>query len=209
MFTNCFSGFDNFSYTVTDADGFSAIGQVSIQVNQINDCPIIIAGVQNLDEGEVFVLDLLEETVDPEEAVGIDDNLTYLQLTNPSPNIGSLSITQQGIMTYQAPPYLNGPAPVLVSFDVRGTDGFGCPADAKIFLQISNSVPQAVADTFVVGVGGTLTIPAPEGVLSNDPIPSGTATSSLTNSPNIAITSGPDAFVLNPDGSFTYTPFSK
>ena len=72
-------------------------------------------------------------------------------------------------------------------------------------IQINNSVPLAVTDTFVVGVGGTINILAP-GILSNDPVPSGaTAQSGLVTTPNLAITSGVNAFNLNTDGSFTYT----
>ena len=197
------SGFDNFSYTITDADGFSAIGQVSIQVNQVNDCPRLLIGAEDVDEGETYIFDLKTETLDPEYAQGIDLDLTYLKLSDPP--VGTLNITPEGIMTYVAPPYLNGGSPVFVDFDVRVTDGFGCPDEQTVTIQITNTVPQAVADTFVVGVGGTLTIPAPEGVLSNDPVPFGSASVNVTNSPNLAITSGDDKFVLNPDGSFTYT----
>ena len=35
-------------------------------------------------------------------------------------------------MTYVAPPYLNGGSPVFVDFDVRVTDGFGCPDEQTV-----------------------------------------------------------------------------
>ncbi|PDH45883.1 MAG: hypothetical protein CNE34_00530, partial [Rhodothermaeota bacterium MED-G18] len=103
------------------------------------------------------------------------------------------------------PPFITGSDPLNVFFEYKVTDGGGCVKNDVIAIQINNSVPQAVADTFIVGVGGTINILAP-GILANDPIPVGaTGESGLATSPTIAISSGPNAFNLNTDGSFTYT----
>ena len=197
------SGSDSFSYKITDNDGFFATGQVSICVNPINDCPVVDGEALKVNEGEVKTRDLTAGVLDPEYTLGIDLVLNFELITPPS--VGSITVSTAGIVEYTAPPFVTGSDPLNTSFKYKVTDGGGCVVEDVIMIQINNSVPLAVADTFVVGVGGTINIIAP-GILSNDPIPSGaTGQSGIVTSPNLAITSGGNAFNLNNDGSFTYT----
>ena len=197
------SGSDSFSYKITDGDGFTATGQVTICVNPVNDCPFVDGEALKVNEGEVKQRDLTEGVLDPEYTLGIDLVLTFEKISDPS--VGTLTISPAGIAEYTAPAFITGSDPLNTSFEYKVTDGGGCVKQDVIAIQINNSVPQAVADTFTVGVGGTINIPAP-GVLVNDPIPSSaTGESGIVTSPTLAITSGPSAFNLNSDGSFTYT----
>ena len=197
------SGSDSFSYKITDSDGFFATGQVTICVTPVNDCPILQGEAIKVNEGEVKTRDLTEGVLDDEYTLGIDLFLNFELITPPS--VGSITLSAAGIVEYTAPPFVTGANPLNTNFKYRVTDGGGCVDEEVIQIQINNSVPLAVADTFVVGVGGTLNIIAP-GILSNDPIPAGaTGQSGLVSSPNLAITSGGNAFNLNLDGSFTYT----
>ena len=96
--------------------------------------------------------------------------------------------------------------PVLVFAQVELDDGCGTPAMGTIFIQINNTVPVAVADTFVVGVGTRIDIPASIGISVNDIYnPLGTVSTSILSTPTNALTDGIDKFELNSDGSFTYT----
>ena len=197
------SGQDNFSYKITDEDGFSATGQVTITVNPVNDCPFVDGEAIKVNEGETFTRDLTLGVLDPEFTLGLDLILDF-ELISP-PSVGTISISPSGEAIYTAPPFITGSDPLNVFFEYKVTDGGGCVKNDVIAIQINNSVPQAVADTFIVGVGGTINILAP-GILANDPIPVGaTGESGLATSPTIAISSGPNAFNLNSDGSFTYT----
>ena len=197
------SGSDSFSYKITDSDGFFATGQVTICVTPVNDCPILQGEAIKVNEAEVKTRDLTEGVLDDEYTLGIDLFLNFELITPPS--VGSITLSAAGIVEYTAPPFVTGANPLNTNFKYRVTDGGGCVDEEVIQIQINNSVPLAVADTFVVGVGGTLNIIAP-GILSNDPIPAGaTGQSGLVSSPNLAITSGGNAFNLNLDGSFTYT----
>ena len=197
------SGKDNFSYKITDEDGFSATGQVTIIVNPVNDCPFVDGEAIKVNEGETFTRDLTLGVLDPEFTLGLDLTLDF-ELISP-PSVGTISISPSGEAIYTAPPFITGSDPLNVFFEYKVTDGGGCVKNDVIAIQINNSVPQAVADTFIVGVGGTINILAP-GILANDPIPVGaTGESGLATSPTIAISSGPNAFNLNTDGSFTYT----
>ena len=197
------SGEDKFSYKITDEDGFSATGEVIITVNPVNDCPFVDGEAIKLNEGETFTRDLTLGVLDPEYTLGLDLVLDF-ELVSP-PTVGTISISSSGQAIYTAPPFITGSDPLNVFFEYKVTDGGGCVKTDVIAIQINNSVPQAVADTFVVGVGGTINILAP-GILANDPIPAGaTGESGLVTSPSIAITSGSNAFNLNSDGSFTYT----
>ena len=92
---------------------------------------------------------------------------------------------------------------IFVYFTYKVTDGGNCDATEDVEITINNTVPEAVADTFTVTVGGTINISAALGVLANDPIPAGaSAESSIASSPSIAVSS---SFRLYKDGSFTYT----
>ena len=196
-------GEDKFSYKITDEDGFSATGEVIITVNPVNDCPFVDGEAIKLNEGETFTRDLTLGVLDPEYTLGLDLVLDF-ELVSP-PTVGTISISPSGQAIYTAPPFITGSDPLNVFFEYKVTDGGGCVKTDVIAIQINNSVPQAVADTFVVGVGGTINILA-SGILANDPIPAGaTGESGLVTSPSIAITSGSNAFNLNSDGSFTYT----
>ena len=197
------SGKDSFSYEITDGDGFTAIGQVTICVTPENDCPFVDASSLKINEGETATRDLTEGVLDPEYTLGIDLVLNFELVTAPSQ--GSATITNAGVLTYVAPDYITGSDPLNISLRYKVTDGGGCEVEDVVAIQINNTVPVAVADTFYVGVGQTINISAP-GVLLNDPIPTGaTGESYEVTSPTLAITSGPDAFSLDTDGSFTYT----
>jgi hypothetical protein len=87
-------------------------------------------------------------------------------------------------------------------------DEFGFPTDTSEFsacVQVqaaSNNAPMAVYDEFEAVQDAPLSVPAP-GVLANDTDPdtNDTLTAMLVTGPSHA-----SSFVLNPDGSFDYTP---
>ncbi|MEX2187866.1 MAG: Ig-like domain-containing protein [Pirellulales bacterium] len=64
-----------------------------------------------------------------------------------------------------------------------------------------NDAPVAAADVYTVGEGGTLTVPAASGVLSND-----TDADNDALTVQVVATATNGALTLSPDGSFTYTP---
>ena len=60
-----FNGQDSFTFTVTDGEWTSGIGVVTINVNPVNDSPILdFIEDQTIDEDNVFIFDILATDVD-------------------------------------------------------------------------------------------------------------------------------------------------
>lgn len=76
---------------------------------------------------------------------------------------------------------------------LAGNDGASCSLAASAIVPIA-----AGNDSYTVKSGETLTIPASQGLLNND-VPEGVTVDSYTQPTNGTV-------VVNPDGSFTYTP---
>ncbi|OYV82322.1 MAG: hypothetical protein B7Z73_17180, partial [Planctomycetia bacterium 21-64-5] len=70
----------------------------------------------------------------------------------------------------------------------------------QMFTIDVSSVPVAVADTYIISDSVSSTASAATGVLSNDIVIAGTTTAQLVSLPSHG------TVVLNPDGSFTFTP---
>ena len=135
--------------------------------------------------------------------VFLDNTFSFQIITQPTK--GTATLTSDGILTYVAPDFLSGGNPFNTSLKYEYTDNGGLTTTDIVPITISNTVPVPVADTFYVGVGQTINI-SPPGVLANDPSPANSVSRSyISASPKLAVSSGPDAFELLDDGSFSYT----
>ncbi len=141
---------------------------------------------------------LLANDTDPDAGT----TLTAYVDSAPLPAQGTVTVTPNGSFTFTPAPGFTG----LASFTYRAFDGLlvSDPAQVSItVVQPPNQAPAGVADSRSYTLGTTLTVPAP-GVLSNDTDPD--AGTTLT----AVLVAGPSAsegvLVLNPDGSFSFTP---
>ena len=201
---------DKFSYEVLDEQDFSDVGIVTICVTPDNDCPQFKAFLQKVNEFDVETIDLYDYTTDLEERAGKDPVLKYRIISQTkddgtTPAYGVATITEQGELKYTAAGFLSGVQPKTDLILIEVEDGAGCTARDFMEFQINNTAPQAINDTFVVSVGQRIDISDVMGLLANDPTFSGaTITASKVDDPIHAITSGPNGFKLNSDGSFQY-----
>lgn len=130
--------------------------------------------------------------------LGNDENPIATQLTATlvdTPLHGTLSLQSSGAFTYT-------PASNFV-----GVDEFTYKANngqvsnvTRVTIDITLTPPTAVADTYIVVIGSTLSVPAP-GVLGNDESAGGPALEAILIDEPVDGT-----LQLNPNGSFTYTP---
>jgi len=201
---------DKFSYEVLDEQDFSDVGIVTICVTPDNDCPEFDGFLQKVNEFDVENIDLYDYTTDLEERAGLDPILKYRIISQKksngtSPAYGVATVTEEGKLTYTAAGFLSGVQPKTDIIEIEVEDGAGCTATDIIKFQINNTAPQAINDTFVVSVGQRIDISDVMGLLANDPTFAGaTITASKVDDPIHAITSGPNGFKLNSDGSFQY-----
>jgi VCBS repeat-containing protein len=199
-----FSGSDSFTYTVTDTNGATATATVSLTVNPVNDAPVAsnVAASGNEDAASIALT-----------LSGADVDGTIASIRLSSLPADGLLYTNAALTTLAATgtPYAgssvtfyfvpnanyNGSA----SFQYTVTDNQGAtdasPATVTITVLPVNDAPigndEAVTTAEDTPIAGS--------VLTND--------SDVEGNPlSVALATGPSngSLVLNPDGTFTYTP---
>jgi VCBS repeat-containing protein len=148
-------------------------------------------------------------TISPGPAVESGQVVTFVVTNNTNPALfGTLpAISSTGTLTYTPAPNANGTATITVELrDNGGTASGGvdtsAPASFTITVTPVNDPPTADNDSYGVNEGATLTVAAP-GVLDGETDPDGDTpiTAVLVTGP----THHTGLFMLNADGSFTYT----
>lgn len=175
-----FSGTDAFTYLVSDGIGGTAIGNVT--VNVLNQPPstsdVSLSTIQNM--------------MATGQVIATDPNGNPLTYTLQSPPVnGTAAVNADGSFTYTPNTGYTGPD----SFTVLVSDGFGGTAIATVTINVVNQPPIAQTQNFTTvqntALSGQIIATDPDGdalayQLSSLPA-NGTA-------------------VVNPDGTFTYTP---
>ena len=191
-----FTGTDSFTYEIRDGAGGIAEASVTINVTPINDAPNAI------DDAYVLTSDTL--TVDAASGLLSNDfdiegdSITAQLLTQP--NHGTVTINPDGSFTYVH----DGSATAAVdSFEYRLVDENGGSDTGTVTIAFNtptNDPPIASDDDYSVDEGGSISVDAALGVLSNDLDADGDLTS-------ITLLSGPTngTLTLNQDGSFDYS----
>ncbi|UXA15896.1 Ig-like domain-containing protein [Mycobacterium sp. SMC-4] len=183
-----FHGSDSFTYTASDGTASSGVATVTITVTAVNDAPVANDDVFTVDEDTVLVGNVLTNDTDVD-----GDQLTVELVAGPSN--GTLTLNPDGSFTYTPNPDFHGSD----SFTYTANDGTATsdPAMVTITVTAVNDTPVAVDDSFTVDEDTVLL----GNVLTNDSDVDG---DDLT----VELVVGPSngTLVLNPDGSFAYTP---
>ncbi|HEY0156896.1 MAG TPA: Ig-like domain-containing protein [Thermoanaerobaculia bacterium] len=184
---------DSFTYNANDGSLDSNVATVTITITAVNDAPVANDdnGGSVAEGGTLNGTSVLGNDTDAE-----NDTLTAVLVSGPS-NASSFVLNADGTFTYTH----NGSETTSDSFTYKANDGSDDSNVATVTITITavNDAPVAVADNGgSVAEGGTLNGAS---VLGND-----------TDAENDALTavlvSGPSnasSFVLNADGTFTYT----
>ena len=158
-----FSGTDNFEYTITDSNGDTSIGQVSVTVNPLNDPPTAIANSYTFNEDSSITGNVITD----DTGTGLDSDIDGDSLTvtvNTDPANGTVTVAANGDFTYTPNLNFNG----TDSFSYTITDGNGETSSALVNLTIDpvDDVANAIADgTVQVDENSTFN---PITVLDND-----------------------------------------
>jgi VCBS repeat-containing protein/CshA-type fibril repeat protein len=183
-----FNGEDTFTYTISDGNGGIATATVTVTVGPVNDLPEAtpIAPQEN-DDSDVVTFDVSGNFSDPD-----GDDLDFAANGLPP----GLSIDPEtGVISGTLDPSASEGGPYTVT--ITATDPGGDTVSTTFAWVVNNPLPDAVDNT----VGTPEDTPVTFSVLGNDSDPDGDPLSitSYTQPANGTV-------VLNPDGTFTYTP---
>ncbi|MBI5618467.1 MAG: tandem-95 repeat protein, partial [Gammaproteobacteria bacterium] len=186
-----FTGQTSFQYRAIDSNGAETLGMVTIDVT--NGTPVANTDHYAVQGGQTLTITapgLLANDTDPE-----GDALTIIAVDNATSN--SVSWTADGGFDFTAAPGVHGTS----SFTYTITDGNGGQAVGTVTIDVLDNAPVANADHYTAHTGQALHVAGP-GVLGNDTDADGDALT--VQSANVAGLQG--ALVIQPDGSFDFTP---
>jgi hypothetical protein len=107
-----YTGNDTFEYTVSDGNGGTHTGTVTVTVSPVNDAPVAIDDSATTNEDTPVTIDVLNNDTDAD-----GDNLTVVNVTQGQN--GTTSINNQGDVVYTPNPNFNG----TDTFEYTITDG--------------------------------------------------------------------------------------
>jgi hypothetical protein len=185
-----FNGLDQFTYLVTDGNGASAQGVVSITVLPLNDAPVAADDEARTTQGVAVDIDVLANDTDI-------DSATLSVASVGAPAHGTAEIVD-GRVRYTPDATFSG-TDVFEYTVADGEDGVGT-ATVTVEVVASNHAPQATDDAYQLDEDTVLSIAGP-GVLGNDLDADGDLLAA-------SLVTGPahGTLALDADGAFIYTP---
>lgn len=196
-----YNGSDSFDYTVVDPSGASATETVTLTINAVNDAPVAVTDILNVEEGsEGVTVDVLSNDFDRE-----GDTFTLTSVGEASH--GTVVKTAEGMVTYT--PGTNEDGTNYTGsdeFTYVTTDSVGAQSTGTVSITVSelNDAPVAVADSKTVAEDSSSNKVA---VLDNDSDPeSDTLTLDSVSTPEHGTASVSGNFVLyTPDANYSGT----
>ena len=219
-----FIGEDSFDYTIVDPSGATDTATVTLNIDadsdpDANDDPEAGDDLAISPAGEPATTNLLDNDTDPNDPTGMNPP-TITDVNGEDPTMGPIDILDEngdlagtlevdpvtGETTFTPEPDFVGTVQVPYTIE----DGMGGTDTATLTLQVTDPAPEAQDD-----INSTeLDVPVSGNVLLNDSDdnPNDTlmvvdpATGDAATGPVTIMTTGGGTVVINPDGSYDYTP---
>ena len=181
-----FNGADTFTFTVSDGNGGSTTGEVTVTVNPVNDAPVgtTPASFSGNEDAPSIAGAVTATDVD-------GDTLTYTQATNPTN--GVVTVNADGTFSYAPNADFNG----VDTFDVTVSDGTASITETVTINVLPVNDDPVAADL----TGSTFEDVDFVGQVSATDVDAGDTAVFTTAQP---VTGG--TVSMNPDGSFTLEP---
>lgn len=154
-----FNGETSFTYTVTDPDGNSDTGEVTVQVNPVNDAPVAVDDTDTTDLDTTVTVDLLANDRDVD-----GDVLSVTEATVPATQ-GTLFDNGDG--TFDFTPATGFIGDATISYTIADAEGLVDSAQHTVTVSTSDVAPVANPDTAETPEDTAITID----VLDNDTDP--------------------------------------
>jgi VCBS repeat-containing protein len=182
-----YHGTDSFTYSVSDGNGGTTTGTVTISVASVNDAPVAQPTTANgLEDAPAITGHVVASDVD-------GDALSFALASDGAPANGTVTLNPDGSFSYTPAANFNGSD----SFAYEVSDGNGGVTRGVVNVMVAavNDSPTAPTQTMLQG--------------TEDIVMSGTLPASDVDGENLtfALVGAPPAgFTLNPDGTYQYTP---
>ena len=198
-----FSGSDSFTYTVSDGNGGTNVGDVFVTVTTSNEQPVADDDFLTVDEDSFGSLDVLDRDT--------DDDGDPLEVTSLAPlaDHGTVAMHGERLCTYTPEPNFSGSD----AFSYKIDDGEGGADTGEVFVTVTavNDAPDAVNDSLTVfeDEQGSLNVRTNDTDIDGDTLLVTTLTPSASHGSVTCLAGGgctytPDADYNGPD-SFQYT----
>ncbi len=189
-----FNGSDSFTYRVVDGCGQSSTGTVHIAIGALNDPPSVQNQTPNVDEDSPLIVSapgVLSGASDPD-----GDPVTAILISGPTH--GTLTLNADGSYSYAPDANFNGSD----SFTFAATDGTLTSSVATVFITVHavNDPPTVQNQTPTVDEDTPLNVPSPGVLTGANDVDGDTLTAILVSNAVHGVA------VVNPDGSYRYTP---
>jgi VCBS repeat-containing protein len=183
-----YNGTDSFTYTVSDGQGGTATGTVSIDLASVNDAPTAVAGPAAGDEDTTITGSIVATDVD-------GDSLDYMLAANGAPAHGTVTLNPDGSYSYVPDANFNG----TDSFTYIVTDGNGGTATGTVSIDVAavNDAPTVEDGTASVAEDGVVTGQIVATDVDGDAVTFGLAEGGAPANGTVTV---------NPDGSYSYVP---
>ena len=191
-----FNGQVVIDYVIRDPAGLTDTAQIFIQVEPVNDPPLVTDELESTLINTPINIDVLANDTDPD-----GDNLL---VSNASAQNGTVDIQNDQSLTYS--PDNNYAGQDQIDYEV--TDGNGGNSSGIVIVNVSsvNLAPEANDDSYAIYQNTQNFFDKSSGLSINDSDPNGDAIT-VSTQPFSGPSSG--TLTLNADGSFVYTPLNN
>ncbi len=205
-------------YTVSDGNGSSVNGTLTINVVDVNDAPLAADDITTTLQNTPVSGNVLTNDSDPENNTLSITKITIAGVDYPAgttatiANVGTVVVNANGTYTFTPTSTFTGAAPVITYTVSDGTTTSTAALKVAVTALV-NANPVAVADTKIT----TEDTPATGNVLSNDTDAEGntlTVTSFTMNgrtypAGTMETITGVGTIVVNANGTYTFTPLAN
>ncbi|WP_025054124.1 Ig-like domain-containing protein, partial [Sulfitobacter noctilucicola] len=189
-----FNGEAVFTYTLRDPNGNTDVGEVTVQVNPINDAPDAVADADTTDFNTAITVDLLANDTDPDIATN-GDVLTVVAVSVPEAQ-GTVVNNGDGTATFTPADGYTGVA--TIAYTIEDEAGLRDSDEHFVTVEVDDNQPPVTGDDTLTTDEDTPSEPL--NVLANDSDPDG---DTLT----LVSAESPDGEVsIDPDGEIVFTP---
>ena len=192
---NGFAGEDSFTYMAEDE--FSQSNVATVRITVTSPLPIARDDTYTTLPGQQLLIPanqgVLLNDIDPFDG----SPLSTTDTTQPAG--GQVVMNSDGSFTYTPNPGFNG----IDTFTYKATDGPGKSDPATVTIVVSQTRPTSQADSYATAKNTPISVSIENGVLANDTDPNGDGLVAIVD---IAPPASEGTLILNPNGSFTFTP---